>query len=89
MVKEYFIDKISNISVQGSVVSVDLARVLLPEGGSETPKEDKRLTITLTGANFISLVNSLNQTVKAISERQKNNKSVKDKDKSPIKKLND
>jgi hypothetical protein len=86
MVKEYFIDKISNINIQGSVISVDLARVLPPEGGSETPKVDKRLTLTLTGANFISLVNSLNQTVKAISERQNNNMSAKDKDRSPVKK---
>ena len=79
MHNEFFVDKISNINVQGSVISVDLARLVIKPGDEKTQTLDTRVTITLTGANFISLVNSLNQTVKAISERQ-NNMAIKDQD---------
>ena len=85
MTREYFIDRIGNISVQGSVVSIDLSR-MVPSTGENSEKDafslEKKLTVTLTGQNFVALVNSLNQTVKAISERQN-----KDADSSEVKKL--
>ena len=84
MTQEYFIDRIGNISVQGSVISIDLSR-MVPSTGEGSEKDafslEKKLTVTLTGQNFIALVNSLNQTVKAISERKN-----KDTDPSKIKK---
>jgi len=84
MTQEYFIDRIGNISVQGSVISIDLSR-MVPSTSEGSEKDafslEKKLTVTLTGQNFIALVNSLNQTVKAISERQN-----KDTDPSKIKK---
>lgn len=74
MIPEYFIDRVGNISVQGSVVSIDLAR-MVPNNSESSEKDsfalEKKLTVTLTGQNFITLVNALNQTVKAISDRQK------------------
>tara|TARA_Y100001934_G_scaffold256209_1_gene323983 strand:- start:244 stop:537 length:294 start_codon:yes stop_codon:yes gene_type:complete len=75
MPKEYFVDRISNVSVQGSVVCLDLGRMVSNLGEKESFELKRRVTITMTGSNFISFVNSLNQTVKAISERQKNNES--------------
>jgi hypothetical protein len=71
MIPEYFIDRIGNISVQGPVVSLDLGRMVPSQADKKTYDFEKRATITLTGQNFLALVNSLNQTVKAISEKEK------------------
>ena len=80
MTPEYFIDRIGNISVQGPVVSLDLGRMVVSDEDKKTFNFEKRATITLTGQNFINLVNSLNQTVKTISERQKkNNEEIENK----------
>ena len=67
MIPEYFIDKIGNISVQGPVISFDLGRMVVSQSDNKTYDFKKRAAVTLTGQNFLALVNSLNQTVKAIS----------------------
>ena len=72
MTTEYFIDRISNVSVQGSVISIDLGRLIPKAEDKKTFTLEDRVTITLTGQNFISLVTTLNESVKAIAERQKN-----------------
>jgi hypothetical protein len=71
MVPEYFIDRIENISVQGPVVSLDLGRMVASQTDKKTYTFEKRATVTLTGQNFLALVKGLNQTVKAISEKEK------------------
>ena len=71
MAKEYFIDRIGNISVQGPVVCIDMGRMVASQSGDEAAKVENRLTITMTGQNFMNLVKTLNGTVKAISERHK------------------
>ena len=71
MAKEYFIDRIGNISVQGPVVCIDMGRMVASQSGDEATKLENRLTITMTGQNFVNLVNTLNGTVKAISERHR------------------
>ena len=76
MIPEYFIDRIGNISVQGPVVSLDLGRMVLSQTDKKPYAFENRATITLTGQNFLALVNSLNQTVKAISEKEKTKQST-------------
>ena len=71
MSKEYFVDQISNLSVQGSVICIDLGRRLPPQKEGELGELEKRLTVTMTGQNFVNFVKALNGTVKAISERHK------------------
>lgn len=73
MKKEYFIDRVGNISVQGPVISMDLARMVSEAEKKDSFNMEDRLTVTMTGQNFITFVKTLNNTVKAISERQKNN----------------
>ena len=70
MKKEYFVDRLSNIRIQGPIVSLDLGRLKPDVGKKDEYKVADRLTITLTGQNFIALVTSLNRTVKAMVERQ-------------------
>ena len=85
MKKEYFIDRISNVSVQGPVVSVDLGRMISEGDSKDTFTLDPRLTVTMTGSNFIALVNTLNNTVKAISERQKSSQPDENSSTKPAK----
>jgi len=75
MATEYFIDRISNVSVQGPIVSVDLGRLVSEAQDKNSFKLDKRLTITLTGQNFISLVKTLNESLKAIADRKQSDGS--------------
>ena len=82
MSNEYFIDRISNVSVQGSVISIDLARMVPKEQDKKEFQLEKRLTITLTGQNFIQFVNTLNESVKAIADRQKDLDASKPTEKS-------
>ena len=70
MSNEYFIDRISNVSVQGPVVSIDLGRMVSDSTDKKSFKLEDRVTLTLTGQNFVSLVSTLNETVKAIAKRQ-------------------
>ena len=86
---EIFFDRISNISVQGPIVSIDLSRA----NSSNETKEvsfDKKVTITCTTQNLMNFINTLNQTGLAIkkqyestkagtSEQQENKKNSKKK----------
>jgi hypothetical protein len=74
MLKEYYIDRIGNISVQGSVVSMDMSRMVSSDENENNINYEKKLTVTMTGQNFLNMVNMLNNTVKTISERQKESK---------------
>ena len=73
MTKEYYVDRIGNISVQGPVVSIDFGRMInSPENNKkESMALDKRLTVTMTGQNFVNMVNALNNSVKTMAERAK------------------
>ena len=84
MSTEYFVDKISNINVQGSVISFDLNRIVRTKQGADTDSFalEKRLTVTMTGNNFISFVKNLNHSVKAISD-QKNKLPEQEKTQKP------
>ena len=73
MVTEYFVDRVSNVSVQGSVVSIDLGRLVPKSEDKKSFLLENRVTVTLTGQNFLSFVKTLNESVKAIAERQKAN----------------
>ena len=94
MTKEFFIDGIGNISVQGPVVTLTMTRA---QQGSkvEEGKEDEVLHLTMTGQNLLKITNILNNTIKRLSQRSQsvskdsdsnktNNQSAKDnkKDKS-------
>lgn len=76
MSNEYFVDRISNVSVQGSVISIDIARMVPKENNKKEFELENRLTVTLTGQNFINFVNTLNESVKAIADRQKGSDST-------------
>jgi hypothetical protein len=67
---EIYIDRISNISIQGPVVSLDFARAVPISGVKEVDFEAK-VKITLTIQNFMTLINTLNQTAQAISKKSK------------------
>jgi hypothetical protein len=73
MTKEYYVDRIGNISVQGPVVSIDLGRMVSTHDSNknESLTLDKRLTVTMTGQNFVNMVNALNNSVKTMAERAK------------------
>ena len=79
MTREYYVDRITNVSVQGAVVTIDLGRLKPSDQEKDQLEVSKKLTLTLTGTNFINLVNTLNGTVKAINERSK--KSVNNNEK--------
>jgi len=71
MTNEYFVDRISNVSVQGSVVSIDLGRLVPKTDDKKSFLLEDRVTVTLTGQNFFGMVKTLNESVKAIADRQK------------------
>ena len=88
MTKEFYIDGIGNISVQGPVVTLTMTRV---QQGSkvEEGKEEEVLHLTMTGQNLLKITNILNNTIKRLSQRSQsvskdsdsskaNNKSGKD-----------
>jgi hypothetical protein len=74
LTKEYYIDRIGNISVQGPVVTIDLGRVSTSETKKDQLAFEKKVSITLTGQNLVQLVTSLTNTLKAISERNTKDK---------------
>ena len=84
MTNEYFIDRISNVSVQGSVVSIDLGRLVPKTDDKKSFLLEDRVTVTLTGQNFFGMVKTLNESVKAIADRQKSSNesttSISDKE---------
>jgi flagellar hook-basal body complex protein FliE len=55
---------------------MDLARMISEVGKKDSFNMEERLTVTMTGQNFITFVQTLNNTVKAISERQKSNSEM-------------
>ena len=88
MTKEFYIDGIGNISVQGPVVTLTMTRA---QQGSkvEEGKEDEVLHLTMTGQNLLKITNILNNTIKRLSQRSQsvskdsdsnktNNQSAKD-----------
>ncbi len=88
MTKEFYIDGIGNISVQGPVVTLTMTRV---QQGSkvEQGKEEEVLHLTMTGQNLLKITNILNNTIKRLSQRSQsvskdsdsskaNNQSAKD-----------
>ena len=66
MTKEFFIDGIGNISVQGPVVTLTMTRA---QQGSkvENDKEDEVLHLTMTGQNLLKITNILNNTIKRLA----------------------
>lgn len=77
--KEIYIDRISNINIQGPIVSLDFAR---SKSNTETKEIefDPKIKLTLTTQNFMALVTTLNQTAQAISEKIKEQAKTKKND---------
>ena len=73
MTNEYYVDRISNVSVQGSVISIDLGRLVPKPEDKKSFTLENRLTVTLTGQNFMNFVKTLNESLQAIADRQKTN----------------
>ena len=77
MTKEFYIDGIGNISVQGPVVTLTMTRV--QQGTKvEEAKEDEVLHLTMTGQNLIKITNILNNTLKRLAQRSQGSSSGKD-----------
>jgi hypothetical protein len=72
MHSEYYVDKISSVSVEGPVVSLDFGRLVPDPLDNKKRNSDKKVSVTLTVQNFVQMVNMLNQTVKQMSDRAKN-----------------
>ena len=72
--KEIYIDRVSNISVQGPVTSIEFARAKTVAGQKELDFEPK-ITLTLTTQNLMGLIAALNKTGEAIIEKNKNKNS--------------
>ena len=68
--KEIYFDRISNISVQGPVTSIDLARAKPIKGTKEIEFEPK-IKITLTTQNLINFIKTLNHTAEALAKNNK------------------
>lgn len=72
--KEIFFDRISNISIQGAITSIDLSRAV----SSNETKEvsfDKKVTITCTTQNLMAFITTLNQTGLAIKKQYESTKA--------------
>ena len=70
MTKEYYIDGIGNISVQGPVVTLTMTRAS-QGANAENNVNDEVLHITMTGQNLLNLTNILNNTIKRLAQRNK------------------
>ena len=89
MTKEFFIDGIGNISVQGPVVTLTMTRV---QQGSkvEDGKEEDVLHLTMTGQNLLKITNILNNTIKRLAQRSQSVSNDTDSDnKSKVDKKKD
>ena len=80
MAKEFYIDGIGNISVQGPVVTLTMIRET-QGSNSENKKNEEIIHLTMTGQNLLKITNILNNTINRIAQRSKmvneeNNKSV-------------
>ena len=80
MTKEFFIDGIGNISVQGPVVTITMTRA---QQGSkvEDGKEEDVLHLTMTGQNLLKITNILNNTIKRLAQRSQSESNDTDSDK--------
>ena len=81
MIKEFYIDGIGNISVQGPVVTLTMTRA---QQGSkvENDKEDEVLHLTMTGQNLLKITNILNNTIKRLAERSQSASNDTEKNKA-------
>ena len=89
MTKEFFIDGIGNISVQGPVVTLTMTRA---QQGSkvEDGKEEDVLHLTMTGQNLLKITNILNNTIKRLAQRSQSVSNDTDSDnKSKVDKKKD
>ena len=80
MTKEFYIDGIGNISVQGPIVTLTMTRA---QQGSkvESDKEDEILHLTMTGQNLLKITNILNNTIKRLAERSQSPSNNADRNK--------
>ena len=81
MIKEFYIDGIGNISVQGPVVTLTMTRV---QQGSkvDNDKEEEVLHLTMTGQNLLKITNILNNTIKRLAERSQSASNDTEKNKA-------
>ena len=79
--KEIYFDRISNISVQGPVTSIDLARAV-STGEKKEVQFKKRITITLTTQNLMNFIQTLNQTGLAIKKQHEEARENSEKETS-------
>ena len=88
MTKEFYIDGIGNISVQGPVVTLTMTRA---QQGSkvEEGKEEEVLHLTMTGQNLLKITNILNNTIKRLSQRSQSVSVDSDSSKANNKSAND
>ena len=89
MTKEFFIDGIGNISVQGPVVTLTMTRA---QQGSkvEDGKEEDVLHLTMTGQNLLKITNILNNTIQRLAQRSQSASNDTDSDnKSKVDKKKD
>ena len=70
MVKEFYIDGIGNISVQGPVVTLTMIRET-QGSNSENRKNEEIIHLTMTGQNLLKITNILNNTINRIAQRSK------------------
>tara|TARA_X000001036_G_scaffold167888_1_gene159010 strand:- start:307 stop:597 length:291 start_codon:yes stop_codon:yes gene_type:complete len=76
MAKEYYIDGLGNISVQGPIVTLTLTRSSIGSEGQEKP-DDEVLNLTMTGPNLLKITNILNNTIKRLAQRSQETAGVK------------
>ena len=72
MAKEFFIDGIGNISIQGPVVTLSMIRSTQGNQPEQT-NDEEILKLTMTGQNLVKMTNILGNTLKRIAERNKEN----------------
>ena len=70
MAKEFYIDGIGNISVQGPVVTLTMIRET-QGSNSENRKNEEIIHLTMTGQNLLKIANILNNTISRIAQRSK------------------
>ncbi len=72
MAKEFFIDGIGNISIQGPVVTLSMIRSTQGNKPEQT-NDEEIVKLTMTGQNLVKMTNILGNTLKRIAERNKEN----------------
>ena len=77
MVKEYYIDGLGNISVQGPIVTLTFTRTSVGSEGQDKP-DNEVLNLTMTGPNLLKITNILNNTIKRLAQRSQEASGAKD-----------